>query len=370
MRIHTQLSLALLLTATAASQRTAEACTPPSTAKVHRYWNQLIITGGQPTNPDRCTYSWFSGWQCHLSGWLYTPTGAGNTNLPLVMYIHGSGGDWGSGGAKSKKGGCELVNQLVSEGYVVWAPFMRGVGDDSDGTTPSIFTSTTAGFANTGTYVVDWAEEQSDPSSPNYGWFTAAMPGWGVTSPTEKDYEALTTLTYMNSQVDDVQAALTYVTGLPGLAGTGKLVDPAKVALTGHSYGGLTVDLATSRTLTPSPKAVVSMSAGTLSWGSSIIWENVIKYYVAKHKQPVMAIQLNEEASTGFAPVQAIYNAAISAGPSGNRIAKFFADAALNALCATDPEIRQCYHNEFFGDPDWVDQWAPGMLDFLEDNVL
>src|SRR5687767_11994981 len=65
----------------------ADACTLPTKA-VHRFWQQT----GTPSNTDRCTFSLSSGWQCHLSGWLFTPSGTSGVDLPAIVYIHGSGG--------------------------------------------------------------------------------------------------------------------------------------------------------------------------------------------------------------------------------------------------------------------------------------
>jgi dienelactone hydrolase len=362
------LILSTLIASAALRAGDADACTLPSGAAVHRYWQQTVFYMGQPANPDRCTYS--SGWKCHLSGWLYTPTGTTGSNLPALVFVHGSGGNWSAGLAQSQRGECEMINYYVSRGYVVWAPVMRGVADDTFGATPDLTfaNSTSAGFANTGTYVGDWATQQSDPSSPNYGWYTAAMPGWGVTSPTYGDYLALTTLEYMDEEVDDIQLALTYLVGLAGTSGAGKLVDPNKIAISGHSYGGATIVLASSHTLSPQPKAVINMSGGVLSWAGSVIWNNVLTYYAAQHKQALMSRLNNSESSTGdYTPGEAIYNAASASGSGGAALKKYGTGSTLQALCASN-NTNQCYHTEFQTDSTQVTRWAPDVLDYLIAN--
>jgi dienelactone hydrolase len=339
----------------------ADACTLPASKAVHRYWRQYVFGSGGPSNPERCT-----GWNCHLSGWLYTPTGTSGSNLPALVYVHGSGGNWSDGEAKNQQNACEMIDYYVSRGYVVWAPYMRGVADKTGGATPDPNNSTSAGFVNTGTYVGDWSEEQSDPSHPNYPWYTISLHGWGIANPTANDYKALTTLEYMDEEVDDIQAALTYLTGLAGLNGSGKLVDPNAIAISGHSYGGATIVLASSHALSPLPKAVVNMSGGVLSWNSSDVWNNVLTYYAAQHKQPLMSRVNDAESSTNdFTPGIAIYNAASSTGSA--RLEKYTTGATLTALCASDP-THQCYHTQFQNDASQVARWADDVLDFLQDN--
>jgi hypothetical protein len=124
--------------------------------------------------------------------------------------------------------------------------------------------------------------------------------------------------------------------------------------------------LASSHTLSPSPKVVVNMSGGALSWASSDVWNNVLTYYAAKHKQPLMSRINDAESSTDdYTPGTAIYNAAVATGSA--RIQKYGTGANLDALCVSDPS-HQCYHTQFQNDAYQVSRWAPDVLDFLQDN--
>jgi dienelactone hydrolase len=350
--------------------RDAAACTLPSSKAVHRYWGSDLFSHSTPSNPDRCTNSLF-GWLCHLSGWLYTPTGTSGRDLPALIFIHGSGGSYADGESQSQKSECEMIDYFVSRGYVVWAPLMRGVADGTGGATPGITNSTSAGFANTGVQVADWSAAESTPGSANYSTYTASLAAWGISSPTADDYTALTTLEYMDEEVDDIQLALTYLVDLPALSRTGKLVDPDKIAMSGHSYGGATIVLASSHALTPLPKATVNMSGGVMSWTSSDIWKKVLKYYAAQHKEALMSRLNDDESSTqDFTPGEAIYNAANGSGTGAAKLRKYSSDTDLDNACppssyTTFAEMIQCYHTHFQIDASQVLRWAPDVESFL-----
>jgi pimeloyl-ACP methyl ester carboxylesterase len=364
------LTLAMTLTGAAIVPRDAGGCTLPTSKAVHRYWGSDAYVRGTPSNTDRCSLS-FSGWRCHLSGWLYTPTGTSGSDLPALVFIHGSGGSYAAGESISQNGECEMINYFVSRGYVVWAPLMRGVADSTGGATPATGNSTSAGFVNTGVQVSDWSEAESTPGSANYGWYTASLAAWGISSPTADDYTALTTLEYMDEEVDDIQLALTYLVSLPALVGRGPLVDSDKIAMSGHSYGGATIVLASSHALTPLPKATVNMSGGVMSWTSSDIWKKVLKYYAAQHKQALMSRLNDDESSTqDFTPGEAIYNAANGSGTGSAKLKKYSSDTDLDNACppssyTTFAEMIQCYHTHFQIDANQVLRWAPDVETFL-----
>jgi dienelactone hydrolase len=342
----------------------ADACTLPSSKSVHRYWSQT----GTPTNQERCTYQGGS-WKCHLSGWLYTPSGTSGSNLPALVFVHGSGGAWNAGGGKNQQSSCDMINFYVSRGYVVFSPIMRGVGDKTGGASPNINVSTSAGFANTGTYIGDYTDQHSDPSDSLFGWFTVAAHGWGVPNPDDNDIRAMATLEYMDEEVDDIQLALTYLANLPGLGGTGKLINPNKIALSGHSFGGQTVTLASSHSLSPLPKVVINMSGGALSWASSVIWNNVLTHYAAQHKQPLDSRYNDAESSTfDFSPGLAIFQAAVATGVA--HLSKYGTGANLDVLCGYDRTDHGCYHTNFQDDAYQVSRWAPDVLDFMHDNGM
>ncbi|HEU0031053.1 MAG TPA: hypothetical protein VFQ53_10510 [Kofleriaceae bacterium] len=349
------LALVSTLTAAIAGQpSTASACTMPSNARVHVYWTTARPTSGD----DRCTVQIDGTLACHLSGWLITPTLSTGSNLPALVYVHGSGK------AKSTSSTCELVSYYTSRGYVVWMPYMRGVGDKTGGVTPSLQNSNlSAGFQNTGAYIDDWSDEQSDPSGPNYGWYTAALRG--LLGPdatlTTKDYKAITTIEYMDDEVGDVQAALTYLVGQPGLNGLGKLVDPNRIALTGHSYGGVTVVRGSAQPLTPMPKLVVDMSGGALSWNSSRVWSIEMRDSASQHQYPLMAQIVEGESTAGTLPADEVYDAA----QTQRFIAKYstftLSTDDINDCNAQGYTTEHCKHVHFMTDFDQVQRWAPGV---------
>jgi cephalosporin-C deacetylase-like acetyl esterase len=97
-----------------------------------------------------------------------------------------------------------MIKQYTLRGYIVFTPLLRGVHDDQ------------YAFTNTGLYIDDYLDTLTNPTASN-------------------------SIDYLHQEIAEVRAALTYLTTFS--IGGIKQVDPARIALTGHSFGGSTGDL-------------------------------------------------------------------------------------------------------------------------------
>lgn len=317
--------LALLATTAAVtSARAAEAaCTPPSgSGSVKTYWPTTSYTS---TTDLRCDASG----ACRLQGWLYKPTGA-TKNMPMLVYIHGSGD------TKSESSQCDFTEYFLSQGYVVWRPYMRGV--DNSGT---------GGVDNTGRYIVDWVDSISIGNN---------------------DIDAMNTMSYMYQEVEDIEKSLTYVLSLPGNTAGSKLVDPAKIALSGHSYGGVTVSLGAAANMSPKPAVVISMSSAVLSWSSSNVWDQWLTDAARDAEMPMFWFQTTNEANT-IDPALSPFMAADAFGSHPVQLSIFGEVPNIsyaNPACDPAKSLYQCAHTQFVETKLQIMRWAPQMVAFMK----
>jgi len=88
--------------------------------------------------------------------------------------------------------------------------------------------------------------------------------------------------------VDDVVAGLNYLKSLP-------FVDPAKIAISGCSYGGIQTLLAGERDL--GVKALVPFAPGAMSWERNPLLPDLLIRAVDRGKAPVFLIQAENDYS-------------------------------------------------------------------------
>lgn len=90
------------------------------------------------------------------------------------------------------------------------------------------------------------------------------------------------------AEVDDVIAGLNYLKSLP-------FVDPAKIAISGCSYGGIQTLLAGEHDL--GVKALVPFAPGAMSWGQNPFLEDRLIHAVDRARAPVFLIQAENDFS-------------------------------------------------------------------------
>ena len=332
------LVLVLALTAAALVARSgpAAACTLDNAPRVVTYWSTTT------PNPGDWRCDWYRSPVCRLQGWLIAPPVApSDGGLPAVMFLHGSGYSHGTNYV------CEMANYLNAEGYVVFMPLMRGVDDVSPASYPG------HGFRNTGINVLDWAAARATTDHPVSYW----------------------TMIYMKDHMmHDVRAALQTLVAARSGDGTRALVNPDRIALMGHSYGGALTVLAASAGLSPRPAAAIDLSGAAMSWSGDGGWWAFYLGGSAINREMPMYFQMNTLENPHRLLDPAVYlfqQADVTVDPAVGEAmmavyGRFTIPAAKLQACADagTPDY-QCAHNYFVMSHDQVARWIPHVVEFL-----
>jgi carboxymethylenebutenolidase len=178
-----------------------------------------------------------------LHGFLWKPAGSG----PFRAIV------WNHGSEKLPGSEPELANFYTSHSYVFFVPHRRGQG------------------RSPGDYIQDEVAQ--------------AGPG----------QRAFRVVQLLQAEVDDVIAALNYLKSQP-------FVDPARITISGCSYGGIETLLAGERDL--DVKALVPFAPGAMSWEMNGQLQDRLLRAVDLAKAPVFLIQAENDFS--LAPSHAL----------------------------------------------------------------
>jgi pimeloyl-ACP methyl ester carboxylesterase len=333
----TAAAAAILLTRSA----DAEDCHISGKSSVVEYWSGPPALG---LLDPRCDLSleFPISQSCHLYGWLIKPASstASSGVFPTIVYIHGSGD------TQKKAQICEIANYFTERGYLFWAPYMRGVDDNSSG-------GPLAGFHNTGMYIEDWVDAQTTGNNGE------------------------NTLAYMQQEVVDIRAAFFKLLTLRSNDNSMPLVNLSKVAVMGHSYGGALTVLTAAQLMIPMARAAIDLSGAVLSWGDGPAWSDTLGEAVENRVMPIYFLQTTTESPTGtydstvelFAKADAD---AFTRGPAAMAIysAPFLPLDFLAACFARGDGYPKCVHSFFHRDHDQVMRWIPGVRRFLKEQGM
>ena len=310
-------SLAAAALTAGAARIAAASCDVTVSGSVKQYWPSSGTTSY--AGDTRCDNS--NGTSCHLSGWLFTPSGSGPH--PAIVYSINAGQQ------ASRFDACEVVEYFVPKGYVVYVPYPEGVDDISghNSLAPG------EGFHNTGAY---------------YGTGTS--------------YDKLEAL---GGQSYDLQLAVQYVQGLSS-------VNAAKVALIGAGSGGtMAAFVAETPFWGPNPAAYVNLSGAVWDWSGDPQWatdlDDAAEHHIGGALYQAVA---NESAAGDYTATMSQFTTAgqyTSGFPAKLALyAPFTISSSAQAICTNRGyNANRCASFTFTTDSAQVGRWIDTVHRFL-----
>lgn len=213
-----------------------------------------LSVSGQSTRSMAPQVVEFPSGRLRLSAYLWKPAGDGP--FPAVLFNHGSGGaDAGhTAGMPITQAADVLAPFFVKHGYAFLYPFRRGHG-------PS---------ANQAPFMQDVLRREEESR--------------GGDARQHLQFVLLTT-----EQLDDVLAALAFLKTVPG-------IDPGRIAIAGHSFGGNLTLLAVERDKTV--RAAVTFAAAASSWDRSPELRERLMAAIRNTKAVIMLTHAENDFST------------------------------------------------------------------------
>jgi dienelactone hydrolase len=189
----------------------------------------------------------------HLKGYLWKPAGPGP--FPAVMFNHGSGAKDAqhTAGRTMAEAAADLAPVFLKHGYVFFYLCRRGQGLSAD----------------QGPFAQDLLE-QAEAKGPE--------------ARKHVHYQLVT-----GGQLDDALAGLAFLKAVPS-------VDPKRIAVVGHSFGGMLTLLSGEHD--SSIRAEVSFAAGAKSWHTSQELRQSTLASVDKTAAPIMLVQAANDFDT------------------------------------------------------------------------
>jgi len=259
----------------------------------------------QEASPTTVT---FPSGSLQIKAYFWKPSVPGP--FPAVLFNHGSGEDAAhTAGLPITEAAEKLAPVFLKHGYAFLYPFRRGQGLSSD----------QAPFMQD----VLKREEKSK----------------GKEARQHLQFELLTT-----KQLDDALAALTFLKSASG-------IDPHRLAVIGHSFGGQLTLLVAERDSTP--RAVISFAAAANSWERSPELRDRLLAAVRKIQAPIMLIQAENDYSTA---------AGHALGEELDRLHKPHV-LKIDPAVGSTPEDG---HNELYRA---VSEWEGDVFKFLDQNL-
>jgi dienelactone hydrolase len=209
---------------------------------------------GQTTQPMVPQVVEFPSGALHLKAYLWKPSGTGP--VPAVLFNHGSGDNTPdvTAGMQITEAAEILAPFFVKHGYAFLYPFRRGQGLSAD----------QAPFMQD---LLRHEEQQSGKEARQHLQFVLMT----------------------SEQLDDVMASLAFLKTAPG-------IDPHRITVAGHSFGGQLTLLAAERDT--SIRAAVTFAGAAGSWEHSAELRERLFNAIRKINAPIMLIHAENDYST------------------------------------------------------------------------
>ncbi|MCA1593266.1 MAG: hypothetical protein LC754_11575 [Acidobacteria bacterium] len=333
---------------------TCEAVQPAiSVVKVSvTYYGPLAST---PTDlradPDDATHT------VKLKGLLYYPSGTVR-DAPVIIFNHGHEQDRGEPSA--------VAEYFVRRGFVVFAPLRRGHFYESD-------------FRSTGVHIDRYVNkcQRSQEAALASGLpqlFCGSVFCRQAVACSDPHRANALEVGYLREQSDDVREQIRFIREQPavGKGASGKLVDPRRIAILGHSFGGALVIFANA--FDYGQNVAVDVSGAELSWSDdSPFWESDLGDTMNNQSSPVYFLQPGNGRS--LLPTKTLFGKAVSKGYRAQ--AAIFPPVPWDPVCREHkrgcwdsdknklrPEWRQA-HNSFIGRGEQVGLWGCSVIEFV-----
>jgi dienelactone hydrolase len=272
-----------------------------------------------------------------LSGWLYHAANPVIKDAPVLIYNHGSGRTPGEP--------CAIARYFVKNGFVVFVPLRRGHSARTPEPVPANWKKIESTGVYTDDYTVDCLMRRNCPSCTK-----ASCP------------KGLIEVDYIRQQVADVADQIRYIKGHAAIGQKGKLADPKRIALAGHSYGGSLMVFANAEL--KDHNVAINISGAELSWNRNPNWKTELSAAMNKAQhRPIYFLQPANGRSLD--PSEVLNGIAVARKYRSQ--AKIFPPAPCfkNPCDPNDGPEPQQAHTTFVRKRDQVELWAPSVIEFI-----
>ena len=171
-------------------------------------------------------------------------------DAPVIIYNHGHDEDRGEPTA--------IAEYFVNRGFVVFAPLRRGHLYEP-------------GFSSTGVhtdkYVNKCMRSQTAAQNGDLSYLFCGSVFCRQNVPcASPDRDNALEVEYMRMQTDDVRDQINYIKNHPAINTSGKIADPKRIAILGHSYGGSLIIFANENDY--GQNVSIDISGAEKSWGT------------------------------------------------------------------------------------------------------